>query len=136
MVENIWLKISKNISGSRDQWLSAKSTVSPVASSVRIQIQNLTLFLGGSRSGAEGHLFIVDVVVEYVQWNHVCALIINKTLVQSVLALDGFFHGKFSLCKQFFISRELEDTYNLFFFLNINLIFVPPEKGMRLRCAR
>ena len=87
--------------------MSAKSTVSPVASSVRIQIQNLTLFLGGSRSGAEGHLFIVDVVVEYVQWNHVCALIINKTLVQSVLALDGFFPEKFSLCKQFFISREL-----------------------------
>ena len=67
--ENSEFQISENISGSRDQWLSAKSTVSPVASSVRIQIQNLTLFLGGSRSGVEGPLFIVDVVVEYVQWN-------------------------------------------------------------------
>ena len=41
----------------------------------------------------------------------ICALIIIKTLVQSVLAWDGFFPGKFSLCKQFFISRELETTY-------------------------
>ena len=131
MVENIWLKISKNISGSRDQWLSAKSTVSPVASSVRIQIQNLTLFSGGSRSGAEGHLFIVEVVVEYVSSGITFALLSLTKLWSSpcLLWMDSFLGN--SVC-----VNNFSFLGNFFSPSHMNLTFVPPEKEMRLKCVR